>query len=298
MNHKSWVAGWAVVVMAGMLWLDFAQISLAQDRERELMASIKWDRGPCVGHLGSVAEIDVPEGFSFADARNASIWAELTQNVPNSAQLGVIVPNDLGWFMTFTYDESGYVRDDEKDSLDADGLLTTLRQNTEIGNAYRRDRGWDALTIQGWQQPPAYDEMTNRLTWAILGTTGADGDVVNYNARLLGRQGVMSANLVAGPRQFGAALPTAKGLLTGFRFKQGMRYAEWRAGDRVAEYGLAALLAGGAAGGAAKMGLFSKLTAMLAKSWKVLAALGVAALAGLAKLFKGAAPSEAAKPEE
>ena len=64
-------------------------------------------------------------------------------------------------------------------------------------------------------------------------------------------------------------------LLTGYSFLPGNKYAEFRAGDKIAEYGLATLVAGGAAAVALKTGLLAKL-------WKLI----VAALAALAALLK------------
>jgi uncharacterized membrane-anchored protein len=68
-------------------------------------------------------------------------------------------------------------------------------------------------------------------------------------------------------------------------FNQGHRYADFNSSsDKVAAYGLAALVAGGVA---AKMGLFAKLGVLLLslKKFLVLLLAGAAALIG--KLFKG-----------
>jgi uncharacterized membrane-anchored protein len=84
----------------------------------------------------------------------------------------------------------------------------------------------------------------------------------------------MEVDLVAGPTLAEAALPDFEAMLEGFSYLPGQRYAEWRAGDKIAEYGLTALIAGGAGAVAAKSGLLGKLG-------KGLIALAVAAVAGL-----------------
>ena len=55
--------------------------------------------------------------------------------------------------------------------------------------------------------------------------------------------------------------------------------------ERVAEYGLAALIVGGVAAVAAKKGLFSVLAGFLAVAWKFVAAAAIAAMAWLRRLF-------------
>lgn len=74
-------------------------------------------------------------------------------------------------------------------------------------------------------------------------------------------------------------------ILTGFRYVEGERYAEFREGDKVAQYGLTALVAGTGAFAAAKMGLFGKLGAIFAKMGKLAIVAVVAVLAAIKKLF-------------
>jgi uncharacterized membrane-anchored protein len=92
----------------------------------------------------------------------------------------------------------------------------------------------------------------------------------------------MEVDLVAGPAMADAVLPEFALMLEGFSYLPGQRYAEWRQGDKIAEYGLTALIAGGAGAAAAKSGLLAKLG-------KGIVALAVAALAGaksiIARLF-------------
>jgi uncharacterized membrane-anchored protein len=76
----------------------------------------------------------------------------------------------------------------------------------------------------------------------------------------------MDIDLVLSPDQYAASVPRFDALLQGFRFQQGHRYADFIKGDKVAAYGLTALIAGGAGAVAVKTGL-------LAKFWKVLVGL-------------------------
>ena len=114
------------------------------------------------------------------------------------------------------------------------------------------------LTVVGWDTPPFYDNQHHRLSWAIRGQSEGQF-VVNYNSRLLGRTGVMSANLIADPAELAKAMTQYNQLLSGYTFVQGQTYAEFKSGDKLATYGLTALVAGGAAVAAVKSGLLAKL---------------------------------------
>ena len=68
----------------------------------------------------------------------------------------------------------------------------------------------------------------------------------------------MSVDLVVSPEYYQQALPVFNGFIGDFRYKTGHSYAEWREGDKIAAYGLTALVAGGAGVVLAKTGLLQK----------------------------------------
>jgi uncharacterized membrane-anchored protein len=74
-------------------------------------------------------------------------------------------------------------------------------------------------------------------------------------------------------------------VLANYSFQTGQSYAEYRPGDKVAKYGLAALVVGGAAVGAAKLGLFTSLILLFKKGFKLVIVAVVAIIASLKKLL-------------
>ena len=268
-------SGWFLPVLVISLFCSpsYAQESPGMD--------IDWVDGPSVGQLGDIARIKVPEGYRFAGPEGVRRFMELTQNPVSGDELGVLVsaggPDGETWFVIFEFNPIGYVKDDEKGKLDADGILKSLKAGNERGNEERRKRGWSTLDLVGWSTPPRYDPVTNNLTWAIRASIEGH-HVINHSVRLLGRKGVMDADLVLGPSQVGTAVPEFDTLLTGFEFLPGNRYAEWVKGDRVAAYGLTALVAGGVGAAAVKSGALAKL-------WKLLVFGALAAVAAIKKVL-------------
>src|SRR5215510_540171 len=238
---------------------------------------VKWQKGASVGDLGDIAQVKVPQGFVFANANDTRIIMEANQNPTTGRELGFVAPEGENWFAVFEFDDVGYVKDDDKDSLDAGALLDSIKAGTEAGNKERVRRGWATMTILGWEQPPHYNEITHNLEWAIRATS--EGlPVVNHNTRLLGRGGVMEVTLVTEPSALTATLPKFKTMLQGFEFKQGHRYAEFRSGDKTAAYGLTGLIVGGGAAALVKTGALKWL-------WKALVAAAVGISALVKKLF-------------
>lgn len=253
--------------------------------EANPLSTIQWQMGPTTGKLGDRASLSVPEGFAFAEGDGARKLLEATRNIPSGQELGVVIPMgedaDQGWFLIFEFSDSGHIKDDERDKLDADALLKTLREGTSASNETRSAKGYPSLELTGWAKPPFYDPKTNNLTWATVVKADGAGSSVNYSTRLLGRNGYMNVDLVIAPELLDGALPSFDKLISGFSYNEGHRYAEFKPGDKVATYGLAALVVGGAGAVALKTGL-------LARFWKVIVAAGVAAVAGLRKLFRSA----------
>jgi uncharacterized membrane-anchored protein len=264
----------------------------SDDLKTGLPTGIEWHKGPYRAHLGTIAEIDIPKGYAFADNEGTRRFMELTHNPSSESELGIIIPigeagvSSNSWFLLFDFDEIGYVSDSEKSSLDADKILASLQKNTERANGLRKEKGWAAFHLSGWQKAPFYDERSHDLTWATLGNSDdpKEGQTVNYSTRILGRRGAMSVDLVLDPTQLDQVLPVYQQLLTGFSFTPGSRYSEFVKGDKVASYGLTALIAGGAAAAVVKTGLFAKLIAALAAFWKFIV-VGLVALGGAIKRF-------------
>lgn len=238
---------------------------------------IEFQVGPCTGDLGQKAELAVPEGLLFTGRKGTVEFLTLTQNPSGEGEVGAILDRVGGWFVIFTHEDSGHVKDDEKDDLDADALLEAMQEGTQYGNEERKRRGWEEIELVGWHKPPFYDPKTNNLTWATI-VRSKSGQSVNWTTKLLGRTSTMTVDLVVDPAQVDAAVPKLEGLITGFGYKEGHRYAEFRSGDKVAEYGLTALVAGGA-------GVVAFKTGILAKFWKFIVGGIVAVGLAIKKLF-------------
>lgn len=258
-----------------------ACLSASLATSQEAGPSINWERGPTTSKIRDIAEMQVPQGYQFTAAQGTQMILQLMENPVAGNELGMLMPEDENaqWFIVFEWEDCGYVKDDEKDELDADAILKSIREGNDRANEERTSRGWATMEIVGWEQAPAYNPQSNNLEWAIRGSSEGSS-IVNYNTRILGRSGVMSANLVVDPSEMSTVLPEFKKLLSGYTFQQGNKYADFRQGDKIAKYGLTALVTGGAAAVALKSGLLQKL-------WKFIV-LGLVAVAAFFKKIFGA----------
>lgn len=278
-----------VTVLIALVLMLSAGLAAAQEQpaqeQQSPMDSLPWKKGPTTVKLGDHATLNVPDGYAFLDAAGSRSLNEMLHNPPADGDEYTLAPKSLDWIAFFSYEDIGYVKDDEK--LDPDAILDSYRQGTEESNKERRSRGWSELKIIGWSAKPEYDTQIKSLAWSILAEDLQSHDqVVNYNTRLLGRHGVMDVVVVASPKELATSIADFKRTLPGFQYTSGESYAEYRPGDHVAEYGLAALITGGAIAVAAKKGLFGVIGGFLVAAWKFVL-VGLAAVGAWFKnLFK------------
>ncbi len=245
-------------------------------------------RGPVEVPVAGQATLKVPEGYGFVPGPEARQLLRAMGNQPGEEEQGMIYPladQNAEWFVVVSYISAGYVKDDDARDWKADELLSSIREGTEEDNEERKARGLPEMEIIGWAEKPQYDAATHRLVWSVSsrdkGAPASDVPGINYNTLALGREGYISMNLVTDLNAVEALKPTAHLFLSGLDFSQGKRYADFNSStDKVAEYGLAALVAGVAA---KKLGLLAVIAAFFVKFAKVIGVAVIAAFGGLAK---------------
>lgn len=272
------------------LLLTAPLVHAAETSPEQLMTSLKFQEGK-ITLPGDIATLNLPPNFRYlAPADAGRLLSEGWGNPPGIETLGMIVPTAVhplsreGWGVVVTYEKQGHVKDDDADSIKYDELLKTMQESMVEANAERKKQGYQPMTLVGWAEAPRYDKASHKLYWAKeLHGEGDSQNGLNYNIRVLGREGVLVLNAVAGMDQIGQIRNEMKAVTAFSDFTPGNRYADFdERTDKVAEYGLAALIAGGAA---AKLGLFGKLFALLLAFKKVIIVGIGAAVVGLGKLL-------------
>ncbi|WP_426189929.1 DUF2167 domain-containing protein [Massilia sp. DWR3-1-1] len=277
----------------------------AMDKDA-FLASLHFQEGT-IALPGKIATLQLPASFRYLPPADASRLLAMWGNPPDASTLGMIVPaapgvlSEGGWAVVVTYDKDGHIKDDDADSINYDSLLKDMQASIDDGNAERKKQGYAGMRLQGWAERPSYDKASHKMYWAKqIRFDDSAHDTLNYNVRVLGREGVLVLNAVADAGQISQIKQDMR-TVTGFtEFTAGNRYADFDSKtDKVAEYGLAALVAGGVA---AKLGMFGKLFALLL-AFKKIIFVAVAALgASVFQRFKGKAaappPVSLEKPDQ
>jgi uncharacterized membrane-anchored protein len=245
-----------------------------------------------------VATLRLGQKYRYLDPDETNKLLMAWGNESDTSLQGTIVPADVdpmseaGWAVFLTYDDDGHIDDSDAAEINYDDMLKDMQEGTEDHNAARRDAGFEAVHLVGWAEKPHYDASAKKLYWAKeLNFEGSPSHTLNYDVRVLGREGVLSMNAVASIAQLQQIRSEMRPLIDVAEFNEGYRYGDFDAKtDRVAEYGLGALIA---AGVGAKLGLFAKLGAFLL-AFKKFIIIGLVALGGMLLKLLGKKKDDAA----
>lgn len=262
----------------------------------KILNSLKYQQGQ-IDIRNGLATLNVPKDFNFLGPADAeTVLVKLWGNPPTEQKmLGLLIPAGMtpassnAWVVTIDYSEDGYVKDGDASKINYDKLLQQMQEAVEKNNKARQDHGYQPITLVGWAAPPRYDADTHKLYWAKdLKFGDAPVDTLNYNIRILGRHGVLELNAVSALDQFDQINRETPEILGMVDFKEGNRYADFDPKvDKVAKYGIAALVAGGVLGAAAKLGLLKVIWVAILAAKKFVIIGIVALVAFFKKLFKG-----------
>ena len=275
------------LVMLSALLAAFSVTAQEQEQitAEEFLASLNFQKGT-ITLPGGFADLTLPEGFHYLSPEDTErVLVTAWGNPPGNETLGMLItgPEDIlaedSWAAVIAYEEDGYVPDEDADSVDYAEMLADMQASSRESNAARIEAGYDEVELVGWAATPRYDKTSNKLYWAKELRFGEiPVNTLNYNVRILGREGVLVLNLVATMPQLQeieAAIPT---VLAMTNFNPGYRYSDFDPGvDKVAAYGIGALIAGKLA---AKAGLFAKFGVLLLalKKFWIFIIIGIGAL--------------------
>ncbi len=128
--------------------------SQPQTREQAetIVATLKPEGGTIPLHHELVT-LNVPDTMRFLNSKDAStVLVKLWGNPPQSeAPLGMLIPADCNlladcWAVIITYEEEGYIKDDDAGKLDYSQLLTQMQKTPAPRTKSDRNKGTRPLS--------------------------------------------------------------------------------------------------------------------------------------------------------
>lgn len=273
---------------AALLCVSFLPASFAEEDATELTEEQQYQAwaeaflseiNPQKGTItlpGGIATLEVPENFYYLSPEDsARVLVEAWGNPEDELNLGMLFPANYSpldmsaWGVTIDYEAEGHVSDEDAADIDYGDLLKDMQGDTRDISKERVKMGYEPIELVGWATPPSYDPANHKLYWAKEIKFGdSDENTLNYNVRVLGRQGVLVLNFVANMSQLGEIEASRDEVLALANFSEGNKYSDFNPEyDKVAAYGIGGLIAGKAL---AKTGFLAAALILLKKFWFIL----------------------------
>jgi uncharacterized membrane-anchored protein len=289
---KTKLAHLTILLLAALPPFSMAADDAAAQEAEKLANGLHYQQGE-IALPGGMAKLNVPQGFRYLNPEDTdTVLVKLWNNPPSSSKtLGMLLPADVSpladesWAVTISYADDGYVKDNDADKIDYGKLLKQMQDAVHERNKERTEKGYPAMELVGWAEPPRYDAAAHKMYWAK--ELKIDGDSVhslNYNIRILGRHGVLVLNAISQIGQLEQIKKSTPEILGMVNFNEGNRYSDFDPKiDKVATYGIAALVAGGVA---AKLGIFKMAWVFILAAKKFIIIGAVAISAAVKKMWQ------------
>lgn len=280
-----------IITLIAILLFSFNDYAQEQDSTQLELQKIEESLVYKTGKIELASDnvnINVPRGFRFLDKeQSAYVLTDLWGNPKDDSVLGLLVPENKGileegsWLYSISFEEIGYVEDDDADDIDYSDLLEDMQDEMKEYNPERVSKGYEPVDFVGWASSPYYDKNRKVLHWAKEIKFGTDSiNTLNYNLRVLGRKGVLVLNAVAYMPELAEVKSSISRVIESIEFKEGHKYENYIAGtDNIAQWTIGGLIAG-------KLLAKSGILIMIIKFWKLITFAFLGAGTAFFKFFK------------
>jgi uncharacterized membrane-anchored protein len=260
----------AATLMLGAVCADAQQISDsppgANERRAAEIGKLNWLHEGKLQLALSNSTLSLPVGYHAVLGTDANRLVELVNAQSEKIADAYLIDPTSGSEMVIEYVDSGYITLDDLSEMNPTKMLQDIKDATEDGNSARRAAGINEMHVTGWLQQPTFDRSTNTAYWA-LGATSGGGGLVNAIALRLGRNGYEKFIWITSPDQFSYVGGMLDVVLRTHSFDAGYRYSDHIGTDKVAGYGIAALVGAAAGAKAVKIAAAGGLILLLKKLW-------------------------------
>jgi uncharacterized membrane-anchored protein len=278
----------SVMALAALPAMASAETGPTPTTQEQRVAEIRamhWSHEGNLTLARSHSSFALPAGFSGVVGADANRLVELANARSDKTADAYLVDSSNHSEVLLEYFDSGYVTLDDLGQINASEMLAQIKQATEDSNADRRAANIEEMHVTGWLQEPTFDHATNTAYWALAAATPSHG-LVNAVALRLGRNGYEKFTWIVPPEEFRPASGTLDAALKSHTFDPDYRYSDHLSTDKVAGYGIAALIGAVAGAKVVKIAAAGGLLLLLKKLWVVPLLLFGGAFGWLKRFFR------------
>jgi uncharacterized membrane-anchored protein len=220
----------------------------------------------------------------MVQGREAERVDEIVNGTTSDTEGVVVLKDDM---LYLSYDDAGYVTVDDWKDVDSAKLLADMRDRTEESNSERAKNGSSAIHVDDWVQRPTLDRARESVRWVVRLHDDRQKQFVNAVALQLGRRGFERFTLVSRGNDPAGDRALLGAFVNDYRFNTGSRFQDYVKGDKLAGYGIAALVGTAAGATLIKTGALAALLLVFKKFFIIIIAAAAGLFSWLRRLFAG-----------
>jgi uncharacterized membrane-anchored protein len=221
---------------------DGSNVLTDEQRQAEI-EKLNWISA--AGHYQLAAShsyIDLPDGYYLLLGADAARYDTLTNGLDASNTEAIVFHDADHTAVYFVFDAVGYVKDDDWSEVDADSFLKQMQEAELKANSERARQGLSYMIVDGWKEPPRFDTATHTAYWATS-LSNAMSHWINATAVRLARNGYHYVIWVGEEKAFTGSSNSLASVMAIHDYDTGYRYSDYVEGDKLAGYGVGALVA-------------------------------------------------------
>lgn len=165
----------------------------------------------------------------------------------------------------------GYIKGDDWSQVDPNEFLKELKSASIENNKERLKNGYNIVQDIRWHIKPEFNKDLGYVYYSLIVTYDDGSETFNSTAMVLGREGYTDLTFVF-KENIAHLMPNEiDKVVQNFDYNSGVQYSDFKAGDKVAAYGVGALVAGSLGiKGLAKTGALVAIAAFAKKLWFII----------------------------
>ena len=256
---RTFVIATALSLLALSAAADQAPYPQSQEAYAAEVKKLHWKKGPGSYDLGdSHARISLPQGIEILTGADAARMAFLINGIELPETVAIAQSRTTDAIVYIDYVDDGFVTDEDWSDIDPDALLRDISDSNEAANGERQRNGLKPMHTVGWLVPPTYDPEKKVARWAVELTEGGE-HFANIQVLKLGRHGYHQTTWAGPVRGVDGTPPFLQTMIDSHSYDEGYRYADYVDGDKLAGFGIGALVAASAVGSKPGKGLIAAI---------------------------------------
>ena len=165
----------------------------------------------------------------------------------------------------------GYIKGDDWSKVDPDEFLEQLKSASVENNKERLKNGYNTVQDIRWHIKPEFNKDLGYVYYSLIVVFDDGNETYNSTAMVLGREGYTDLTFVF-KESIAHLMPNEiDKVVQSFDYNSGVQYSDFKAGDKIAAYGVGALVAGSLGiKGLAKTGGLAVIAAFAKKLWFII----------------------------